>query len=160
MAATLGSLSSTDTVFRSQSTLMSAQMSVTSNATPAQITGLSLTVTNGHTYYFRVNLLANTNSAVPGFKFGVDGSCTVSNLQCFITSINTVGTIGLTANLTSLATSAGQAAVAFFPYAVIIEGTLTASATGTFYPTFSQNVSNGNAVAVGKGGTIYAMDIT
>ena len=156
MTAALGTILSTESVLKAQIST-SSSMTVTSNTTPAQVTGVSSNLIAGKTYFFRFYGVASA-ATTPGYKFGIDGSATASMLNA--TLLVNFSSIYISDYFTTLGSSTGSNTGAIPTRAVQIEGSITCSADGTFYPTFAQNTSSGTSISLVAGATLVVTEIS
>ena len=99
------------------------------------VSNLTVNVLAGLTYHFNACLLMTTREG--GFKVAVDGTCTATNIDYIIDSIDTSGCYAIIK--TSLGDPGG--AVVDSSYVVNIEGTIIVNASGNLYITFAQFAS-------------------
>lgn len=119
------------------------------NTTFANITGLSVNVQRGKTYYVHAGLFVNCD-AVGGSKYTLSGTCTASSVKVQVSLVdNNTSTYTITNRQTSLDSSSSQAGTtAGF---CEIEGIVTVSNQGTLTVQFAQSASNGtSSVLVGS----------
>jgi len=126
---------------------VSTQFNKTSDATLANVTGLSVSVEASKTYYFEATLFTASDVA-GGVKFAIGGSATATSIiyEANITNAGATVTPG-TARATALATTVGDA-TAVTAAKVKITGTITVANAGTLTVQFAQNASNGTASSV------------
>lgn len=124
----------------------SADFSVTSNTTLADITGLSVTLVAGRNYAFEAFLPYSANVS-GGVKFGTGGTVTTTRFRLVATIHNTGG--GTIADLNNTgSTGAIGGLTATTGGWVEVRGYVTVNAGGTFTLQFAQNASNAAASLV------------
>jgi hypothetical protein len=121
-----------------------AQLDKTNDTGLATITGLSLTLQAGTTYPFEIILLT-TAGAAGGVKVDLNGGTATATTLNWNATFSTATTIANSTDATALATTAGSTAAVL---RIVIAGTITVNAGGTFAPRFAQNVSNGTTSSV------------
>jgi hypothetical protein len=137
---------------------VSSDMSVTSNTTLADITGLSVSLAAGDTYSFVATLFCTTGATAGGVKVGLAGTATITDLIAdgHVRDGATIiaGTRVSTLTTVIASTNAGTAPV------ITIMGTITVNAAGTLKLQFAQNASNATASVVKRGSTLIVDQIT
>ena len=122
--------------------------------TIADVTGLSFSVTNGKTYYFKFIIWYTAAATTTGSRWGVNCSAgTAATLS--LTSEYTLTTTTSTRNANIQAFDSPAASNATSVVAMnkaMIEGIFTANADGTFIARFASEVSNSAIVA--KAGSV------
>jgi hypothetical protein len=117
-----------------QVSVLTSQFDKTSNTTLSEVTGLSIDVVAGNTYIF--NAVLQTTDGGGGGKIAINGSCTSSMFIAGFSVFAAATSLG-----TVVANGNGLGCV-------IVEGSITVSASGTLYPEFAQNSSNASASSV------------
>lgn len=119
------------------------------NTTLATVTGLSVDVIAGSTYYFKATLHI-TADATGGHKVAIAGTATATSIIAQVNSLsNSADAIIIANRLTALGSSAGHAGST--EVYCEIEGTITVNAAGTLLVQFAQNAANGtSSVLVGS----------
>jgi len=113
------------------------------NATLADVTGLSASVTASKTYRFEALLFVDAD-ATGGGKYAIAGSATATAIKYNIDAINnSTNAFVINSRQTALAGSAGQAGATSLE--VVIRGTITVNAAGTLTVQFAQNTANGTS---------------
>lgn len=128
----------------------------TTTTTASVVTGLSTdTLVSAGTYVFEATLFT-TASGTGGYKVGISGSGTATNIIYNTTMFNvTTDSIVKTATVTSLnATTSSTAGIAYATAVITIKGTIVVNAAGILYVNFGQGTSNGDSV-IKKGSTFY-----
>lgn len=121
------------------------------NATLAGITGLSWTLSGSTSYNYHIVLILSC-SAAGGAKVDLNGG-TATATAINTTALRTDGSAYGTTNTTSLSGTLVNGAAAFI--SLIIDGTITVNAGGTFIPQFAQNTASGtSSVLVGSYGWV------
>jgi hypothetical protein len=131
---------------------------VTSSAVLINVTGLSVNVAAGLTYYFEAYLTC-TDAAAGGVKAAIAGTATATTIiyDGWLTDSNTI--LGQT-NATSLATAvASSITTATSGLVITIKGTISVNAAGTLTVQFAQNTSNGTPSTVKAGSTFTVRDV-
>ena len=121
-----------------------SDFSKTSDATLADVTGLSHTVVSGGKYVFTA-MLFTTSGATGGVKVAVSGTATATAI---IGLVEMLGASYEGTQFTALNEAEGEAAI---DYGVRIEGYITVNAGGTLTIQFAQQASNGTASVVKAG---------
>lgn len=136
----------------------SADFSKTSDTTFADITGLSVTLAAGKTYGFRVVLFTSWGAA-GGIKINLNGTATVTSL---ISDFQAWGDNTPLSHVQAAAlnvTGVNQSGVAYAISKIIIEGTITVNAGGTFTVRSAQVNSDGTPATVKRGSTLNVWEI-
>jgi hypothetical protein len=135
-----------------EATRVSTQFDKT-NATLANVTGLTATLGAGKTYKFKAVLFVDCD-VVGGQKYAIAGTATATSIIYQINSYdNSTNVNTINSRQTALAGSASQAGttVAYTE----ITGTITCNATGTLTVQFAQNTASGtSSVLVGSSFTV------
>lgn len=133
----------------------STTQTVTDSTTLVSDDSLIVKVASGGKYTFRlVYFVSCNNVSTSGFKFGLNGgTATMTSFRAAFLAHNTSGS-GATAVLnisdstsTSLSTTHGITACGAINK-VVIEGSFTVNAGGTFIPQFAQNAETGASESV------------
>lgn len=123
---------------------VATQFDKTSDTTLANVTGLSVTVEAGKTYYFEA-ILYTTCHATGGLKMAIAGTCTATAVIyqgiCF-------GNGGTTASTRATALGTGISATGGTAERMHITGTITVNAGGTLTVQFAQAASHATASSV------------
>lgn len=119
------------------------------NTTLANITGLTVNVKSGKSYYFKSVLFVDAN-ATGGSKFAIAGTATATAIIYEITlTDDTTKANTITSRQTTLGGSAGQAGTT--AGLCVIQGLITVNAAGTLTVQFAQNAASGtSSVLVGS----------
>jgi hypothetical protein len=128
-----------------------------STVTLANVTGLSVNVAAGLTYYFEAYLTC-TDAAAGGTKAAIAGTATATNIiyDGWLTDSNSIkGQANSTALAGVVASSTSSATSGLI---VTIRGTITVNAAGTLTVQIAQNTSNGTATTVKAGSTFLVRD--
>lgn len=120
---------------------VATDVAITSNATLADITGLSVSVAAGKTYSFAAYLYTTSNVA-GGVKIAIGGTATATAIT-YDAMITDSGTTTQAARQTALGGAAGVTAVTAALCRVY--GTITVNAAGTLTVQGAQNASNASA---------------
>lgn len=136
-------------------TRLTADVSATSSTTLASVSELAFTVEAGRRYKFRYHLPCTANAAGGNKVDLAGGSATVTSIEthAILTAASAIATVRGTALNTSIAATAANTAI-------ILEGVLLASNTGTVTLQHAQNASNAAASTLYAGGTLEVEDIT
>lgn len=143
-----GNVETTGVIKNGSTTRVSSQFNKT-NTTLANVTGLSATLENAKTYFFRAQLVFDAN-VTGGHKYAMSGTATASAIRYNIISTcdATLANV-ITSRQTALNGSAGQAGCA--AGVTTIEGYITTSAAGTLTVQFAQNAASGtSSILVGS----------
>lgn len=124
-------------------------------------TGLSATLKAGRTYAFTIVLFASDDQAAEGLKFDLDGgTATATAIQAFYTALATAATSFTAAlSVTALATDFDMATTTGV-HKVVIEGTITVNAAGTFIPRFAQSSHTSGTATLARGSRMTVRDVT
>lgn len=135
-----------------------ADFSKTSDTTLANITGLSVNVRSGRTYAVKVKGIYTADVA-GGVKLAIAGTATASfvNLEGYMVD-NGGNALASAVRITALGTA--HTFTGITDGYEILEGVITASASGTLTVQFAQNVSNATPSTVLQGATWEVVDIT
>lgn len=113
------------------------------NATLANVTGLTTNVTAGKTYAFEAELFIDAD-VTGGGKYAIAGTATATAIKYEIETIcDATNLLVITSRQTALAGSAGQAGCT--AGLTRISGTITVNAAGTLTVQFAQNTANGTS---------------
>jgi hypothetical protein len=125
---------------------VSAQFDKNASTALGNVTGLTVNVAAGKTYYFRAKLIL-TCAAAGGCKIAIAGTATATTIN--YTGSSWTATALAAANATALGTAVGaQTAIAV---GAEIFGTITVNAAGTLTVQFAQNAASGtSSVLVGS----------
>lgn len=134
---------------------VTTQFDKTSNTTLADVTGLTKTLTGGHTYRFEARLYTTSNSS-GGVKFAIAGTATATTI--IYEGLTTDAGTTTQSRGTALATAVGAVTAVTAAYTVIT-GTIKVNAGGTITVQFAQNASNGTASSVLVGSTFTVTEI-
>ena len=128
---------------------VTTQMDVATNATPANIPGLSVNVQAGKSYRFKATLFT-TVGATGGAAVQLGGTCTATAVVADITFTDYATPAVNGSRVTALGSAGSKAGVT--AYEVDIEGLITVNAGGTFTIQWGQKVSNAtnSSVLVGS----------
>jgi hypothetical protein len=128
-----------------------------SNATATMAnTGLSVTVTTGRKYTFKMILYVNDSVAADGVKIDFDGgTATATNFRAHVTLFDSA--LNLSTQLTALATDA-SAAVVTGDSMVEVHGSFEPSSTGTFIPRYAQAAHTTGTLTIYRGSHITMFD--
>jgi hypothetical protein len=124
---------------------VATQFDKTSDATLANVTGLSVNVEASRTYRFKARLYTTSNSS-GGVKAAIGGTATATAIIYEAITHNGAAVSAQT-RATSLGTAVGGV-TAVTAALIEIEGTITVNAAGTLTVQFAQNASNGTASSV------------
>jgi hypothetical protein len=137
---------------------VSAQFDVASNATPANVPGLSVNVLAGRSYAFEAMCFL-TAGVVGGSKWAIGGTCTATGIiYDIVLTDETSNAITITSRQTALGGASGQAGTT--SGICWISGLITVNAAGTLTVQFSQNSSNGTNSSVLVGSNFLVFDAT
>lgn len=126
---------------------VSAQFDKT-DTTLATVTGLSVDVEAGKSYYFYATLFVNA-SAAGGMKVAMAGTATATAIIYHVMVYNSINSIDISSRQTAMGGAAGVANDTV--YLCTIQGTITVNAAGTLLVQFAQNASSGtSSVLVGS----------
>jgi len=127
---------------------VTTQFDKTSNTTLSDVTGLSVDVEAGKTYYFEAKLYLTAIVAV-GCKIAVGGTCTATSLNGVCQLFGTGG------GTNALATTLGSAIINNSNASIYttVSGTITVNAAGTLTIQFAQSASSGTSSSVKVGST-------
>jgi hypothetical protein len=120
---------------------IASDVAITSNATLANLTGLSVNVAAGMTYSFSAYLYTTSNAS-GGIKIAIGGTATATAIT-YDALITDSGTTTQAARQTALGGAAGVTAVT--AALCRIYGTITVNAAGTLTVQGAQNASNASA---------------
>lgn len=131
---------------------VSSQFDKTADATPANITGLSVDLTAGRTYIFEAHIYM-TADATGGINLSIGGTATATNLRAVGQTFDLDSAAGTIRDIRQgIAITSTMADI--FGYATFytrITGTITVNAAGTLTLRFSQQSSSGtSSVLVGS----------
>lgn len=133
---------------------VTSQFDVTSNNTPATITGLTVNVEAGKTYKFEVLLWCNCG-VTGGVQIAMNGGTATATAVIFESQLyDDASTLALLTSARFTALNTGNSAAGATGYFYRVSGTITVNAAGTFGPAFAQNVSNGTASSVLVGSSL------
>jgi len=132
---------------------VAADVAITSNATLANITGLSITVAAAGTYAFEAHLYTTSNAS-GGVLVAIGGTATATAIT-YDTMITNAGTVTQSTRQTALGGS-GVGVTAVTVANVTITGTITVNAGGTLTVMGAQNSSNAAATTFLRGCTLTA----
>jgi glycerol-3-phosphate dehydrogenase len=124
---------------------VATQFDKTSDATLANVTGLSVNVEASRTYRFKARLYTTSNSS-GGVKAAIGGTATATAIIYEAITHNGAAVSAQT-RATSLGTAVGGV-TAVTAALIEIEGTIAVNAAGTLTVQFAQNASNGTASSV------------
>jgi hypothetical protein len=130
---------------------IASDVAITSNATLANITGLSVAVAAGATYSFEVYLYTTSNAS-GGVLVAVGGTATATAIT-YDTMITNGGTTTQSTRQAALGGS-GVGVTSVTAANVSITGTITVNAAGTLTIMGAQNSSNAAATTFLRGSTI------
>jgi len=118
---------------------VTTQFDKTNSAALATVTGLSVNVEAGRSYYFEAHLYVDAD-ITGGHQYAIGGSATATNIKYQIDSIdNTLNVFIITARQVALGGAAGQAGATIIE--TIIKGQIVVNAAGTLVVQFAQNVA-------------------
>lgn len=142
-----------------QQSRVATDISVTSNVTLANITGLTETLAAGKHYRFEAVIFVTCNVA-GGVQFAIAGTATATNIiyDSVMTSGGAINTPG-TSRGTALATKVGDITAVTVP-TIVIKGFITCANAGTLTVQFAQNVSSVSASVVKRGSTFEITELT
>ena len=138
-----------------QQSRVSADVSVTSNTTLANVTGLTANVAASGTYRFEARLYT-TSANTGGVKFAIGGTATATDI--IYEGVTTDAGVITQTRAGALATTVGAVTNVTTAYTVIT-GTITVNAAGTLTVQFAQNASDGTASVVKRGSTFVLTEI-
>jgi hypothetical protein len=139
---------------------VNSDISITSNATLANLAGMQVNVAAGRTYSFEVDI-PFTCAAAGGIRAAIAGTCTATNIiyDGWIVDSAANGIKG-NAQATALATVVANAPTTGTAGHVKISGTITVNAAGTLTVQGAQSVSNGTATVIKRGAKMIVDDIS
>lgn len=155
---TPGTLTGTYLHWGGQSRVTSDQ-SFTSTTTLANVSGLSVNVAAGRTYYFEAEL-SFTDAAAGGIQAAISGTATATNIiyDGWIVDSAANGIKG-NAQATALGGAVASSTTTGTAGHVTIQGTITVNAAGTLTVQAAQNTSSGTATVVKRGSRFIVNDI-
>lgn len=134
-------------------TRVTTPFTATSNVTPANITGLSVTVLAGGTYAFEADLYTTSNVGA-GIQVAIAGTATATAITYDCTFTDGGSLVSpITGTQRSSALGSAVGATAATNAWAKCQGTITVNAGGTLTVQFAQNVSNASASTVLAGST-------
>ena len=136
---------------------VTSTFSKTSNTTLAAITGLSVTLTAGKTYYFDL-IFYTTSAATGGVQFDLNGGTATATALKADANLTQSGTNYMNDRFSSLSSLICNA-INVTAATCHITGTITVNAGGTFIPRFAQTFSNSTASTVVIGSTMIVNQI-
>lgn len=137
-------------------TRVTTQFDKTSDASLANITGLSSSVRAGKTYTFEA-ILYTTSNVAGGVQFAIAGTATATAI-IYEAIVEDGAAVSAHTRATTLSTAVGGITAVTAAYARIT-GTITVNAAGTLTVQFAQNTSNINTSSVLVGSTFMLWEV-
>ena len=120
-----------------------------SNTTLIDVTGLSISLTAGKTYFFEANLIMSCN-AVGGAKFAISGTCTATRIRYEILMVDNTAKAFVIASYQTALGGTGGAATSGTDNLAIIRGTIVVNAAGTLKVQFAEQVTSGTTTVLSE----------
>lgn len=137
---------------------VTSDFSVTSTTALLNVTGLSVNLEAGRTYFFETELYI-TDAAAGGARAAIAGTATATNIN-YTGYMIADNAIKGKANATALATVVANSVTTETSGIIIrITGTITVNAAGTLTVQMAQSVSNGTATVAKRGSWFYVYDM-
>lgn len=138
---------------------VTSDVTYTSTAALANITGLTVNVAAGRTYSFEA-YLSFTDAAAGGIQAAIAGTATATAIEYDGWIIDS-GANGIKGNTqaTSLGTAVATATTTGTAGVVLIKGTITVNAAGTLTVQAAQNTSNGTPTTIKRGSYFLVYDM-
>lgn len=131
---------------------------ITSSTVLTNVTGLSVNVAAGRTYYFEAELYV-TDAAAGGVQAAIAGTATATAIQYTGYTIAD-NAIKAKTNATALATAVGSTLTTETSGIIVrITGTITVNAAGSLTVQMAQNTSNGTATTAKRGSYLIVHDM-
>jgi len=139
-----------------QQSRITTNVSIASNTTLANLTGLTATLVAGKHYVFEAELYTTSNIA-SGVKTAIAGTCTATAIKYVIVNQESTGGITTSDIFSALAGSFGSTSVS--KLYVKIRGTITVNAAGTLTVQGAQNFSGVTATVFERGSSFMVREI-